>query len=285
MLRKRAERSMADLICGAESSNVFDFFVRLLVGLQPSLERGDLGARPGEQLRTAQAAAGLHELRGREVFLIHDETGGQFQERRALVGAADEDARDAKIAGADVELRADRGAQRGREARVRPYLATCRNTLRQLGRAEGLIGEHDFATQRVSRGYRAQRGELVEITVEHHAEQAGAARHREAALPAFIDGVVIHLLAGFQAQVGREYLARLVVHGDADPIDEESDARKRGDRNDDGEHQHSELAGAPFAHQRAEGQGQCPHEGVLIPGVPSPCSGRVRIAMPPRGRA
>ncbi len=70
-------------------------------------------------------------------------------------------------------------------------------------------------------------------------------------------------LAGFQPQVGRQHLARLVVDRNADAIDEEAHARERGHRHRDGEHQHAQLAGPPFAHQRAQCQCQRSHVGAL----------------------
>ena len=85
----------------------------------------------------------------------------------------------------------------------------------------------------------------------------------ETASPRFFDGLVVHQLAGFQPQVGRQHLARLVVDRDADAIDEEAHAGERGHRDRDGEHQHAELAGAPFAHHRAQCQCQRSHVGAL----------------------
>ena len=67
--------------------------------------------------------------------------------------------------------------------------------------------------------------------------------------------------ADSSTQIRRQHLARLVVDRGADAVDEETHARERRHRDRDREHQHAELAGFPFAEQRAQGDGECVHAG------------------------
>ena len=243
--------------------HVLDLFVLLLVGFEPCLERRDFVARPREKLGSPQPAAGLHELRGREVVLVHDQARRQLEKRGALVRARDEDARDTERAGADVDVGSHARAQRRRQPRVRPYFAACGIPDRRLRRAERLIGKHHATTQWIFFRYRTQGSQLVGVAVENHAEQARAACDVQAAATRFHDGLVVHHLAGLQAQVGGEHFACLVVHGDADAIDEKPDSGQRGDRNRDGQHQHAELTRAPLAQQRSHRERQRDHGAVL----------------------
>ncbi len=91
MLRKRADRSMADLICGAESSTSSISSAGFLF-VSSHFEVRDVGALAGEQLRASQAAAGLDELRRVQVALVQDQAGRKLEKRGALIRAADQDA-------------------------------------------------------------------------------------------------------------------------------------------------------------------------------------------------
>jgi hypothetical protein len=74
-----------------------------LVGDEPG--RGlDAATLAGEQLRVAHAAAGLDQLRGRQIRRIHEQARRQLREGAALVGAGDQHAADAQRGGADGEL-------------------------------------------------------------------------------------------------------------------------------------------------------------------------------------
>ena len=250
MLRKRADRSMADLICGAESSTSSISSFVLLVRFQPFLERRDLVARPGEQLRAAQAAARLDELRGFEIQLIHDEAGGELEERRALVGPRDEDARHAESARADVELRPDARAQRRRQTRIRPDFSPrrdCRDAASGApkGSSESITRPRSGYFSETARSDVSWLVSPLKTTLNRPVLRATSRPRRRASS----HRLVVHHLAGLQPQVRGEHFARLVVDRDADAIDEEAHARERRHRHRDREDQHAELARLPFAHQ------------------------------------
>ena len=267
---------MADLICGAVSSTSSSRSDSFLFVFSHSEKDCDVRARAREQLRARQAAARLDELRGREVFVVHQQRWAPVRRRWRPGRAADQDARDAEFAGADRQLAC---------RRVAPSAAARRDSgqtsprpgmpLASVRRAEGFVRHHDLAAQRIARGHRAHRGELAGVAVEDHAEQAGLARDsrgRGAALRSMACSSMG--CAGLQPQVRREHLARLVVDRDADAIDEEAHARERGHRDRDRQHQHAELARLPFAQQRAQRDGERVHARAHLSAPESICSTR-----------
>jgi hypothetical protein len=200
------------------------------------------GARSSKQLRAPYATPGLHERGGFEIRLVHDQARRQLEERGALVRARNQDAGNTKRARTDVDLRAHGHTQCRRESRIWPYFAERRNSQRSFRLTKGLVGQLHAAAQRIFLRDRSQRCQLIDVAVEHHTEEARAARDIQAAALRLHEGLVVHRLPGFQAKVGGENFARLVVDRDAYTVDEKAHAGQRRHRDGDREHEHSELA-------------------------------------------
>ena len=98
------------------------------------------------------------------------------------------------------------------------------------------------------------------------------------------DGLVVHRLPGFQAKIGRENFSRLVVDRDANPVDEKTHTGQRRHRHSDCEHEHSELAGLPFATQCAQRKDHGFHGTGLISANLNPYAEPGHIVLRRRGR-
>ena len=263
---------MADLICGAESSTSSISSLGFLFASSHSLNAAISVRGPANSCATPYAAPRLHERGGFEIRLVHDQARRQLEERGALVRARNQDAGNTKRARTDVDLRAHGHTQCRRESRIWPYLAARRDSLRRFRLTKGLVGQLHAAAQRIFLGDRSQRCQLIDVAVEHHTEEARGARDIEAASLRLHNGLVVHRLSRFQAKIGREDFARLVVDRDANPIDEKAHASQRRHRHGDREHEHAELAGLPFAEQRTQCKGHGSHGARLISADRNPCA-------------
>ena len=103
-LRKRPARSTALRTCGLASVMSRSRSPGLLWAMSQALKALDAGTLAREQCRVAHAAAGLDQLRGRQIRRIHEQARRQLGEGAALVGAGDQHAADAQRGGADGEL-------------------------------------------------------------------------------------------------------------------------------------------------------------------------------------
>ena len=184
------------LICGAVSSTSSSRSASFLFVLSHSLKDAMSARAPANSSARVSRLPGWMSCVAVEVLLVHQQAGRQIDERRALVGPADQDARDAEFARADDELRADGRPERGGEPRIRPDFAArrdCRSTgvrLRRTARSDSITLPRSGYFGETAR----TRRQLAHVAVEHHAEHARAARDPRGRVGGFVDGLVVDRL-------------------------------------------------------------------------------------------
>ncbi len=119
---------------------------RALVRLQPVFEERDVLGSTGEESGIGGAAAGLDELRPRQIGGIHEEIRHEAGERAPLVRPRDQNSPDPQVRRADAQPGAHVSAQGGEEPGVRPDFPWRRYLARRPALGERLIGHRHRAT-------------------------------------------------------------------------------------------------------------------------------------------
>jgi hypothetical protein len=134
---------VADLRTGIR--DVTQALASLLVCAEPCLEGLDAIAIARKERCVAHPATRLNQLRAREILRVHDECGGKFGERAALVRARDQYSADTKSRRTDRDLSSQLAIHGRKHFGVGPHFTGRRNRSRRSALCERLVGDEQIA--------------------------------------------------------------------------------------------------------------------------------------------
>jgi hypothetical protein len=231
----------------------------LLARREPLAEVFDRSGLARKQHGAAHAAAWLHELGGRQVGAVDQQRRREIGEAAALVGTVVEHSRHTDRVGADHQVRSHLCAELCEQPRIGPRFAGRGNAVGDHADAERLVCRLEATAQRIACTDGAQRNQGRFLAEEHHARHRLDAGGPQASPGSFRLVGIRNRPRRLQPQIGCQHFTGLPLDRKTDAAREEPDRRQRGDRNDQRQHEHGELAGLEIPQQVAQCECECWH--------------------------
>jgi hypothetical protein len=116
--------------------------------------------------------------------------------------------------------------------------------------------------------------------MRNHAGKDGGARRTQAKCARTRDEYRVDRMIRAHDEIGRDHTPRIAFEAKLEAIGQKADAGERRDREDEREHEHRQLAGAPIARRHA---GRLPHEIGEARRAPRLCAAqRAQSRLPPK---
>lgn len=239
----------------------------------------------GDQQPVHHTAAVAREARRGELVRAHHQPRREIDEREATIELARNRRGDRERAQPDAHGVAGLQMQRVEQRRIGPHGAG-RGDVGRLARG-GRAGRHDLdgTAQRIACRHRLHGREARGRRVARpgrggrrdHAREDGRRRGAQAERVCVARERRIDRMIGAHHEIGAEHLSRVALEPLAQPVCEKTDARQRGDREHQRQHEQREFARAPVArgHPRGLVHQVAPAEAAGMRGPP----GRRRVSV------